>query len=67
MYTSVEEKVMTTAISRCWTASDAAADAAAAAAAAAVEESAFVIGSSTIRALQTRCVMVAAVCLHRFA
>jgi hypothetical protein len=66
MYTTIEEKVMASAISRCWSASEAAgAVVSAAACLAAVEESAFIIGNGCIRALQTRCVMVAAVSMHR--
>jgi hypothetical protein len=71
MYSSIEVKVMTHAIGRCWsnfdTISSSGGDQAAAAAAAlaAVEESAFIIGSSSMRALQTRCVMVAVVFMHR--
>jgi hypothetical protein len=69
MYSSVEVQVMTHAIGRCWSHFDAisssSGDAPAAAALAAVEESAFIVGSSSMRALQTRCVMVAVVFMNR--
>ncbi len=71
MYSSVEVQVMTLAIGRCWSHFDAISSssgdpaAAAAAALAAVEESAFIVGSSSMRALQTRCVMVAVVFMNR--
>ena len=66
---------MNSAIARSWSefdragsggASAAAAAAAAAAGLSAVEESAFIIGSSSVRALQTRCVMAAVVFMSRY-
>ncbi len=69
MYVNVESKVVSNAISRCWTFNDLdrTGTYSPAASLAAVEESAFVVGSSSIRALQTRCVMVAVVSMHRYA
>ncbi len=73
-YASVEVNVMKGAVVRSWSdfdvvarggAATAVAAAAAAAALAAVEGSAFIIGSSSVRALQTRCVMVAVVFMSR--
>jgi hypothetical protein len=65
MYVSIESKVMNNGISRCWASNDL--DRTGTCSLAAVEESAFVVGSSSIRALQTRCVMVAVVSMHRYA
>ena len=77
-YANVEVNVMKGAVVRSWSDFDAvarggaaavstaaAAAAAAATALAAVEGSAFIIGSSSVRALETRCVMVAVVFMNR--
>jgi hypothetical protein len=68
MYVTIEMNVVNNAIDRSWAEFDSARvsrPASAAAALAAVEESAFVIGSSSVRALQTRCVMVAVWFMNR--
>jgi hypothetical protein len=63
---------MNSAIARSWSEFDragsggASAAAAAAAGLPAVEESVFIIGSSSVRALQTRCAMVAVVFMSRY-
>ena len=65
MYVTIEMNVVNNAIDRSWAEFDVSRPASAAAALAAVEESAFVIGSSSVRALQTRCVMVAVWFMNR--
>jgi ABC-type taurine transport system substrate-binding protein len=65
MYVTIEMNVVNNAIDRSWAEFDVSRPASAAAALAAVEESAFVIGSSSVRALQSRCVMVAVWFMNR--
>jgi hypothetical protein len=70
MYVTIEMNIMNSAIERSWGASFdkklVCTPASAATALAAVEDSAFVIGSSSMRALQTRCLMVAVWFMNKY-